>query len=493
MLTRAWIAGLIDSDGGRFSYSYNSANQIGLLINPENERTTFGYDNAGRQVFKKMANGTRTSFLYNDANRTQTVANLDSTEAYISRFDYQYDAAGNRTCVLEITGDRTTWSYDKTDQLLSEHRTGARDYSHTFMYDSVGNRILKNEDSSRTTFTFDVANQLQTACDTSGTTSFTFDANGNQLVTVTPTLSRTTNAWDYENLTTTVELGSGITATYSWDADGHRVAKEGDGVETKIIWDEENIIQETDASNATKVTYTLELQAYGNVISESRKFGALWLPSYYHFDALGATRNLSDGAEAITDSWLYDAWGNTVSKSGTSLSPFLWGGQVQYYNDSETDRFTIRARIYCPTVSRWLSEDPLGFVDSPNLFTYAALNPVNELDPSGLSVFCGNECNERLCLIEFTDATFLAEDTHPDEIASLVDWGTWFITGGRWVSGLINAGLCVYGAPSRCLMAVISALGSRDPVERKAAREAMHSFGSLFAKTQGATSTLRPS
>ncbi len=45
--------------------------------------------------------------------------------------------------------------------------------------------------------------------------------------------------------------------------------------------------------------------------------------------------------------------------------------------------YYVRARTYDPVVARWLSRDPLGFVDGVNLFTYCLNSPLNFLDPSG--------------------------------------------------------------------------------------------------------------
>ena len=51
------------------------------------------------------------------------------------------------------------------------------------------------------------------------------DANGNQQLALEPSGNRTTNTWDYENLTTKVEQPAASVSTYTWNADNHRVAK----------------------------------------------------------------------------------------------------------------------------------------------------------------------------------------------------------------------------------------------------------------------------
>lgn len=45
----------------------------------------------------------------------------------------------------------------------------------------------------------------------------------------------------------------------------------------------------------------------------------------------------------------------------------------------------VDARYFDPVEGRFLSEDPAGFVDGPNKYTYVHNNPVNYVDPDGLT------------------------------------------------------------------------------------------------------------
>jgi len=47
-------------------------------------------------------------------------------------------------------------------------------------------------------------------------------------------------------------------------------------------------------------------------------------------------------------------------------------------------------RYYNPQTGRWLSPDPLGMVDGPNLYAYVNNNPANWIDPWGLEGNGGN-------------------------------------------------------------------------------------------------------
>jgi RHS repeat-associated protein len=40
-------------------------------------------------------------------------------------------------------------------------------------------------------------------------------------------------------------------------------------------------------------------------------------------------------------------------------------------------------RFYNPQLARWMSRDPLGMVDGPNVYAYVRLNPINAMDREG--------------------------------------------------------------------------------------------------------------
>ena len=282
---RAWMA----QPTGRFTYAFDPVGRIATLVNPESQTTSWSYDAASRVTQSLLANAVVVSNTYDAGNRLLLLANLSSSGTTLSSFNYTYNPVGNRTQVVEATGDVLTWSYDPTYQLTNERRSGANAYNITYAYDGVGNRTLLLNGGAATTSTYNAANELMTSQASAGVTSFAYDGNGNLLTTQAPGNQWTTNSWDGENRLTRVALPSEIVDSSTYNGDGQRVQKQDSTGTTNHVWDGENILLETNASNIIQVVYTLEPVIYGNLISQSRS----GVESFYLFDALGSARQLT--------------------------------------------------------------------------------------------------------------------------------------------------------------------------------------------------------
>jgi len=152
---------------------------------------------------------------------------------------------------------------------------------------------------------------------------------------------------------------------------------------TRYIWDvvSDNVLMEKDEAGATTAVYTQEPGQFGELISQRRNGQT----SYYHYDGQGSTRALTDEIGAVTDTYTYSAFGEEVEKTGTTVNPYRYIGSRGYQYNEETGDYYVRARTYEPTIARWLSVDPLGFVDSTDRYVYVQNQPVDAFDLSGLA------------------------------------------------------------------------------------------------------------
>ncbi len=78
----------------------------------------------------------------------------------------------------------------------------------------------------------------------------------------------------------------------------------------------------------------------------------------------------------------YDTFGNLLSQSGPSKGNL--GFQSKYY-DQESGLNYFYHRYYHPNIGRFTTEDPNGLRYSPNLTRSFLNNPINVIDPMGLS------------------------------------------------------------------------------------------------------------
>ncbi len=147
------------------------------------------------------------------------------------------------------------------------------------------------------------------------------------------------------------------------------------------LWDEGDNVLSEDDSVSTTVIYSNEPSEYGSLLSQNRS----GITSTYHFDADGDSRELTDDAQTVTGSTLYDAWGNILTSTGSAETPFLNAGRFGYMFDAMFELTYVRARWLQQRTARWLTRDPLGiWGQHGSAYTYGQNEPITRIDPSGL-------------------------------------------------------------------------------------------------------------
>jgi len=167
----------------------------------------------------------------------------------------------------------------------------------------------------------------------------------------------------------------------------------------------------------------------GALISMTNSAGTF----YYTIDALGSTITLTDSNQTKAANYNYDSWGylhNMGSSTGTQAAnnPFQYTGG---YVDPATWLVKLGARYYEPEMGRFTQPDPSG--QEANTYLYAAANPINNTDPSGLVYL---NVSAEVCLIVCAGVT-IGIDPSGVYVGEVVGAGTRIEVGA---SGGVGAG-----------------------------------------------------
>jgi len=358
-------------NGASVDYTYDDLNRLSSVTDGQlqgSQTTTYTYDPANNVAAVNYPNGVQSALTYDALNRITGLATQST--GYL----YQRGPTGNLTGATELNGRTLTWSYDGIYRLTNEAISsdpGNNNGSSSYTLDPVGNRLAENTTLpglSSGSFGYNADDEVNTE---------TYDANGNTIAAGGKTFT-----YDSENHLTSMNGGA---VTIIYDGDGNRVSKTVGGVTTQYLVDDMNptgyaqVVEELQGSAVTR-QYTYGLQR----ISQRQFVANAWTASFYGYDGGGNVRNLTNTAGAITDSYEYDAFGNSFTKQGTTPNVYLYRAE-QY--DSDLGLYYLRARYYDPITGRFLSRDPQDGkpIDPKTLhkYLYATGDPVNKLDPTG--------------------------------------------------------------------------------------------------------------
>ena len=110
---------------------------------------------------------------------------------------------------------------------------------------------------------------------------------------------------------------------------------------------------------------------------------------FYVYNLQGDVVALIDANGTQVVEYVYDAWGNPISKTGTlaatlgTLNPFRYRG---YVYDEETGLYYLRSRYYNPIIRKYLNADILLGKQLPlqhNTYSYCVNSPITKVDEDG--------------------------------------------------------------------------------------------------------------
>jgi RHS repeat-associated protein len=418
-------------DGSVLTYQYDALGRLSVKIVPERAGLSaihtrdvfYGYDNRGLQLFARFdsAAGDGVAATYDALGRVTASWSSLIQPGYNKTLTYAYDANGNRTIVTHPDGQSFAYRYDGLDRfdgLFEGFEAGlyGRSYDgfgrvslnyrtpghHSpYGYDGLGrlssqsdyfinytgnvtrsysynpasqiaSRTLSNDayvhmtdpDVSRS-YSVNGLNQYTAA----GPASFTYDANGNLT-------GDGANTYTYDVENRLIGVSGARVARLIYDPLGRLFETNGTNGITRFLYDSDALVGEYDGIGYLKRRYVHGPGSDEPLFwYEGAGFADRRSLQTDHQGSIVSVAGIGGQIQSINS---YDAFGIPAP---TNSGRFQYTGQAWL---AEIGCYHYKARVYCPTLGRFLQTDPIGYDDGLNWYAYVGGDPVNGRDPSGM-------------------------------------------------------------------------------------------------------------
>ena len=376
--------------------TYDNLNRLSEMREGAAPRTTkYFYDLAGNIWNKVLPSGTITECSYDALGRKS----LEKT-AGIQHFEYSYLANGAVAQIIEkdpagTTGRTVTNSYDLTSRLTEEQDDTAGDPLKTteFSYDKNNNRTEKKvtvgaAPATITNYNYATNNLNQLDSITGAQTiTYTYDQSGNRTTRTVANAETDTYTYDFENRLATLTRAGGATANgthaYTYDYRARRVARDesqAGGSDTALSFSGGTSVQERDAGTGALQATFIRGSDYGGGVGGMLYSLRGGTPSYAYSNHRGDVTTRTDGTNNITWQASYEAFGTRTQETGSTQD--RQRGNTK--DEDPTGLLNEGFRYRDLEAGVFITRDPAGFIDGPNLYTYARQNPWTMFDPLGL-------------------------------------------------------------------------------------------------------------
>lgn len=378
-------------DKTQIGYGYDAAHLRSVIRMPEEKKDGYAqvythYDTSGKLLQAQLPLEMGHLRIQRDAKgRPQNIQTSFWAEAIPEN---GYNAVGNLTemQVTDAEGSYTnTYEYNDRQQLRSESGHSPHSYAH----DSIGNRIQKDG----LKHAIRPLNQLAS----DGKRDYSYDANGN-MVEVRED-GKVFQKYHYDALDRLSEVIVPETrrVEFVYDAFHRRLHKkvyEWKDEKWRLTRDEGYLYEGQNEIASVIKGEVKELRILGDGLGAElgaaiamELDGKVYLPIHDHRGNVTALVD-PEQSKAVA-SYRYSAYGEETSY-GDVPNPWRFSSKRV---DDETGLVYFGRRYYQPSIGRWISTDPKGYDEGPNLYAYVNNQPLNHWDLYGLAARNDNSRN----------------------------------------------------------------------------------------------------
>jgi RHS repeat-associated protein len=178
---------------------------------------------------------------------------------------------------------------------------------------------------------------------------------------------------------------------YTWTSGGWVKSSE-----RRFIYDGNLVIEERDGNNRSQVYYTRGRDLSGTIAGAGGIGGLLartpttdYVTSsqaanaFYFSDGNGNVTTLIGTNQLVLAKYVYDSFGNTISRSGplADINLYRFSSKELHLNSA---LIYFGRRFYDPNLQRWLNCDPIEEAGGVNLYGAMGNDLVGNIDPDGL-------------------------------------------------------------------------------------------------------------